>query len=256
MELRKALESGKPSRAFEVLRDVGALQVILPELQALVGVEQPSKWHIADAFEHTMVVVDATATMGYGVNLRLAALFHDLGKATTQSIEADGNIHFYSHQFVSEKLVHKIDERLNLRSAGFDVNYVAQMARHHMDPIQEFKSDQAVKRFINRMGGLETALELVDLRVADKKGGRFPESMEKVFAFRRKVHEIANRKEPFGIKGLAISGRDLIDMGLEPGKLFKEVLTACLDLVLEDPKKNTNEFLRDYVQENYKGRGV
>lgn len=83
-ELAKGLMEARPSRMFEVLRQCGALKKILPEVDRLFGVPQPSQHHPeVDTGVHVMLVVDYAAAQGFDLPVRFAALMHDLGKGTT-----------------------------------------------------------------------------------------------------------------------------------------------------------------------------
>ena len=242
-ELHKMLMAPRPSIAFGVLHSCDALPYFLPELVDLMGVEQPRKHHHLDAYDHTMDVLDGAADMGLDLNLRLAALLHDLGKFKTKKVEEDGNIHFYGHQFISERLARKIGKRLKLSSAGFDMELVEDLCRYHMEGTQELKTNKSIRRFINRVGGPDHAIKLCNFRMADKKGGANADAMDYPIRFRRRVIDMIEAKEPFGLKDLVINGKDLIDAGMEPGPQFKKILNKLLDKVMDDPSLNEKDKL-------------
>src|SRR5690606_5517678 len=111
-ELARGLMEKKPSRMFAVLRDCGALQRILPELDALWGVPQPEKYHPEiDTGVHVMMVIDYAAAQGCDLPVRCAALLHDLGKGVTPS---DQWPRHHGHEMHSEKLVAAVCKRLRV----------------------------------------------------------------------------------------------------------------------------------------------
>ena len=242
IELRKLLSAARPSVGFRIMQNLGLLDKILPELNALVGIEQPFKYHHQDAFNHTLLVLDASANMDMDLDMRMAALVHDLGKAKTQKKEADGNIHFYGHQIVSKHQFLDISERLKLSSAGFDIERIALVVEHHMEPLTDYVSDKSVRKFIRKVG-VDRAFDIVEFRVADKRGGVNADNIEWVFQFRKRMQDILTRKEPLSIRDLAINGNDLIRIGFLPSRKIGDTLNLLLEKVMEDPSFNTRETL-------------
>lgn len=126
-ELAKGLMEARPSRMFEILRECGALAVILPEVDALFGVPQRADYHPEiDAGIHTLMVIDQAARRGYPLTVRYAALCHDLGKATTP---ADILPRHIGHEGRSATLSQALGERLRVPGDCRDLALL--MARHH-----------------------------------------------------------------------------------------------------------------------------
>lgn len=126
-ELSRGLMASRPSRMLEALRECGALMRILPELDALTGVPQPTEHHPEiDTFAHVMLVVDTAASEHTSLAVRFAALVHDLGKGTTPAEDWPRHI---AHERRSEKLADQICRRLKLPN---DVRELALLAaREH-----------------------------------------------------------------------------------------------------------------------------
>ena len=126
-EISRGLMEQKPSRMFDVLRDCGALARVLPEVDALYGVPQRAEHHPEiDTFVHVMMVVDFAASQDYALDVRFAALTHDLGKGTTPRAEWPRHT---AHEARSVLLVSALCERLRVPAECRDLALV--MAKHH-----------------------------------------------------------------------------------------------------------------------------
>lgn len=249
-EFRKLFLAEKPSSGFVVMRDSGLLQPLLPELFENVGVEQGNKAHKDDVFLHTMKVLDASRKddaipLAGDLELMLAALFHDVGKARTQRFDPEKNrMTFYGHQILSKRMARKRMNALKMTTLGVNPENVAHLVEHHMFQTKAHFNDRAIRRFINKVGP-DHILKLVDLRIADNRGGKYPEGIKGVLRLRRKIQDELDRKTPFGVKDLAVNGTDLMDLGIPEGPEIGRVLKELVDYVLDDPEINTKEALLD-----------
>lgn len=217
-----------PSVAFLLLEQLGLLQVVLPELAALRGVPQ-AKRLAGDALDHSLRAADAMPS-GEPM-LRLAALFHDLGKATTL---ADG--HFIGHEKVGAELAEGVLRRMRLPRA--EVTRVTRLIRHHMFAYTPAWSDAAVRRFVRRVGA-DLVDDLLALRRADNvaSGVREPASGGSEELGRRA--RAAIRDDPLQAGQLALTGDDIIrELALEPGPQVGSILAHLLEAVLDDPSLN------------------
>lgn len=246
-EIVKLFKAPKPSVGFVMMRDLGILPVVIPELAANVGIEQ-DKIAGDDVFAHTMRVIDASrgdkkVHHAGDLNLMLAALFHDVGKAKTMRFDPEvGRITFYGHQLVSKRQARKRLDDWRCQTVGVDPARVLNLIEHHMFETKSFFSDKAIRRFIHKVGKEDIQL-LMDFRLADNRGGKHPNSIGGVEKLRARVQEELDRKAPFGAKDLAIRGNDLIAIGVKPGPLMGYIIFQCVDLVLDEPEKNTKEDL-------------
>lgn len=246
-ELKKLLLAEKPSIGFYLMREIGVMQLLLPELFALTGVLQPGKEKVGDAFDHTLKVLDAAradAALDHpgDVTLMVAALFHDLGKATTAKQEEGGRLTFHGHQFVSKKLARRRMDALKMGQMGVSTDEILTLVENHMfDTGPEF-TDKALRRFARKIG-VPLVFKQIDLRIADNRGGAHPHNIKKPLNLRRRIREELERKAPFGLKDLAINGNDLIQHGYAPGPKIGEKLNELLELVLDEPELNTRDEL-------------
>ena len=250
-ELSKLLLGAQPAKALRVARDTGVLVQMLPEFERAIGFDQESRYHDLTVDEHTFAVVQATAAAGRALPVRLAALFHDLGKPHVAWRGTDGRLHYYakpgysdkSHEQVGAELAGTALRRLRYPTALRD--RVCRIVRHHMFQVGK-ADDVRARRFLARYGD-ELALQLVDHKEADflgKRGSSGPppvEDIEKLQRFRQTLGR--ERKQPHRLGDLAIDGSDLIELGYKPGPQLGGALRDLLHEVVDDPSLNTRDTL-------------
>lgn len=230
-ELLRILADPAPSAGIGLLERLGLLRVILPELAALRGVPQ-AKATPGDALDHTLRAVDA-AGADADPDLRLAALLHDLGKATTLR---DG--HFIGHESVGASLAEVVLRRLRLPRER--VERIVGVIGQHMYDYDSTWTDAAVRRFIRRTSGVDRELLFALRRVDNLASGVGPAGEVVQAELERRIGEQVDR-EPGLLVGrrLAIDGHDLQrELGLPPGPAIGELLDHLTELVLEDPSRN------------------
>lgn len=247
-ELKKALLKGKnPSIFFEVLRRAGGLDAWFPELKALIGLEQDPKFHPeGDVWTHTMVVLDRAAAYrsvaGKPYAFMLLALTHDFGKAlTTEKI--NGRIHSYDHEIKGLTLIEEFLRRITNEKDV--ISYVLNMVPLHMKPNVAAASKSAVKVTNRMFDRAEAPVDLIYFAMSDKPvmSGDNPFTGDPDFLFERyKIYKETLAK-PY------VTGRDLVEAGLEPGEYFSEVLAYAHKLRLagiekEDALKQTLAYAR------------
>ncbi len=239
-ELNKILLSEKPSRGIRMLVNTGLMDYIIPEYLSTVGFNQHNPYHDKDVFEHVMEVLDNIEPK---LNLRLAAVFHDISKPECFTQDENGRGHFYGHHIKSETVTKEIMRRL--KYSNDLIEDVSTLIRYHYLKEIDMK-DKGVKRFINNVG-IDRLDDMFALNIADIKGKSSTANFDKVEALRKKCNEILNNKEPLNRKDLDIDGNDLENLGIKKGKLYGELLDKALELVLEFPEKNNKEELTEYI---------
>jgi len=233
-EMTKILGAPRPSVAFRMLSDVGLLEVICPELEECKKTPQ-DKVAAQDVFEHSLATVDATPAGD--LVLRLAGLFHDIGKPETF---ADG--HFHQHEFVGEFKARQI-----LRRWKFDRETVAEVThliRNHMFWYETHWTDSAVRRFIRKIG-LDYIPALFALRRADNigSGARSPR-MYALEALWQRVQEQIAAANAFSLRDLVIDGNDIMrELNIPSSPEVGRILNALFERVLDEPALNTREKL-------------
>jgi putative nucleotidyltransferase with HDIG domain len=247
-ELSKLLLGTLPAKALRIARDTGVLVHLLPEFERSIGFDQESRYHSLPVDEHTFLVVQAAADRGYSLSVRLAALFHDLGKPHVAWRGTDDRLHYYarpgysrkSHEQVSAELAERALARL--RYPNEIRRRVLRIVRLHM--LDTRRSDPVrARRLLSRYGqGLVG--ELLDHKEADLHGkgeSPSPEDLERLELLRRAVAR--ERRSPHRIRDLAVDGNDLIGIGFQPGPALGKALSALLEDVIREPRLNTRDEL-------------
>jgi tRNA nucleotidyltransferase (CCA-adding enzyme) len=250
-ELSKLVLGTQPAKALRLARDTGVLVQMIPEFERAIGFDQESRYHDLTVDEHTFAVVQETANAKRALPVRLAALFHDIGKPYSAWRGTDGRLHYYakpgyaehSHEQVGAELAAEALRRLRYPN-GLRTR-VCRIVRHHMFQVGKGDAVRA-RRFLAKHGD-ELAFQLVDHKEADFLGKRSDagppplEDVEKLRRFRRVLeHE---RRNPHRLSDLAVDGRDLIDLGYRPGPELGRTLRDLLHDVVEEPGRNTREEL-------------
>jgi tRNA nucleotidyltransferase (CCA-adding enzyme) len=251
-ELSKLLLGAEPARALRLARDTGVLVELLPEFGPAIGFDQESRYHDLTVDEHTFAVVQAAADLGYALPVRLAALFHDLGKPQVAWRGRDGRLHYYAKHGYAERGHDQISAELTagalsrLRYPNALRRRVVRIVRRHM--FQPGKGDALRARRFLRRNGDELSFDLIDHKHADllgKRGsGGEPPPQEEIDALLRfrEVVEV-ERTSPHRLRDLAVDGNDLIELGFDPGPQLGRILDALLDAVVEEPALNTRDAL-------------
>ncbi len=256
-ELSKLLLGAHPLKALRLARDTGVLVELVPEFEAAIGFDQESRYHDLTVDEHVFAVVQAAADRGMPLRVRLAGLFHDLGKPHVAWRGTDGRLHYYAkpgystrnHEQVSAELAASAMERLRYPSAL--TARVRRIVRWHM--LDAGKADALRARRLLAKFGEELAFDLVDHRIADLLGKRGPDvelpaaEIERFETLRRVLEQ--ERTSPYRISDLAIDGNDLIELGYQPGPQLGRTLEELRRQVVGDPTLNTPEWLTKRARE-------
>lgn len=243
VELTKLLISAHPDY-LRTAFDTGVTKIILPEFDKAMRTEQIHPHHKYSVGEHTLYSLTQVPAQKY---LRLAMLFHDIGKPETVSVDEEGITHFHGHAAVSEEMT-----RVILRRLRFDndtVFMVSRLVRYH-DYGNSVEPDmRIVRRAVNKIGEDVFPL-LFEVKRADilaQSEYRREEKLERLEKWRQLYLQIMEKKQCVSLKTLAVTGSDLIAMGMKPGKGIGEMLNQLLELVLEKPERNTREILLEEV---------
>ena len=246
-ELIKLMQAPKPSVGIDLMAECGLLKYVLPDVDAIRGVEQ-DKQPGDDVYAHTMRVLDAARSdeiIGQPGNpeLLFAALFHDTGKTKTSRYHAPSKrIVFFGHQVVSAKLARRWMSKTKLTSCGINVQQVQKLIENHMFETKAHYTDKAIRRFVSKIGK-DLIFSLMDLRIADNRGGKHPSGVKGVTRLRERIRKEIDKKPPFGASDLAVNGHDLMETGIPEGRELGNVIKALVEVVLDDPELNTREHL-------------
>jgi tRNA nucleotidyltransferase (CCA-adding enzyme) len=226
---------------------IGLLEYIVPELQEGIGIEQ-NQAHSYDVFEHNIRALQHAADKGYSFEVRLAALLHDIGKPKSRRRSEEKNDWtFHGHDVIGAKMAKKILE--NLKFPRETIDTVTSLVRWHMffsDP--DKISLSAVRRIIVNVGK-EHIEELIQLRICDRIGTGRPK--EQPFRLRKYQSMIEQAlRDPISVGMLKVNGGQIMKLtGEKPGPRLGWMLHALLEEVLDDPAKNTEDYLHTKVKE-------
>ncbi len=261
-EFEKIMASPKPSVGMKLLEETGLLSIFIPEFKICRGCIQSDyrAFHKFDVMDHLLYACDGAHADK--LNVRLAALFHDIGKPAAKKIlketvldgdKNDGStkeietITFYNHEAIGEKITEKIMTRL--RFSNDMIHNVCHLVKEHMFHYEANWSDAAVRRFIMRVQP-ENLEDLYDLRLADMYGMynekvdiRYSASVALLLELKDRVQKELEKNTALSLKSLAVNGRDLMEAGLPAGKELGRILNELLNCVVEDPAMNSKEIL-------------
>ena len=243
-EFIKIVMSRSPEPAMNLLQKTGLLAMILPELEEGVGITQ-NKHHVYTVFEHSVKSLQFAVEFNYSMHVRIAALFHDIGKPRTRRF-ANGDYTFYGHDIVGARMAELLMDRLKFPKDL--TKTVTHLIRHHMFFYDVGKVTPAGARRLLRRVGKDNFDDLIKLRIAERKGSGVPKAEPYRLRHLQFMVEQAS-KEPISVGQLAVTGNDLIhELGLRPGPMIGGILHALLAEVLEDPKKNDKKYLLEQAQ--------
>lgn len=258
-EIEAILLAPRPSAGLRLMLETGLLELLLPELQRCVGVEQrqppgrPPGAPQFDVFIHSLAACDASDPE---LELRWAGLLHDVGKATTLERGAGGTLSFHHHDRESARMAREILDRLRSPHALRDG--VAHLVAHHMFNYDEDWSDAAVRRFVARVGR-DRIDRLLALRRADQLG-RYGEQhrarpSRRLTALAQRISTVMERRDAVTVRDLAVDGNDLMaHLKLAPGPVIGILLRQLLEAALEDPALNRREALLTIAGNFYRSR--
>ncbi len=238
-ELVKLLLSDHPER-IRTAYELGITAVVLPEFDRCMETEQKSVHHMYNVGEHTIVALQNVRADRI---LRLTMLMHDFGKPVTMTTDPDGSTHFYGHEAESVEIARKVFRRLKFDRDTMD--RVCNLVKYHD---WRFSSDERSVRRAMRVIGVQDFEYTFDIRYADTMAQSEYKRDRKLIHIedcRRTYEEIVKRGDPVTLKDLAVSGKDLIEAGVTPGKAMGDILDRMLSDVLDDPGHNTREYLLD-----------
>jgi len=240
-EFVKTLNSSQPMMALVLCQQLGLLEHIAPDLPRGIGVDQ-NQAHSYDVFEHNLRALQHAADKGWDLDLRLAAMFHDISKPETRRwSDEKKDWTFHGHEVVGGRVARKALE--DMRFSRETIEKVRKLVRWHMffsDPDQVTLS--AVRRTIANIGQ-ENIDDLLNLRICDRIGTGRPK--EQPFRFRKYKAMVEEAlRDPISVGMLKTDGsRIMKEFHVEPGPKIGWVLNALLEEVLEDPARNAEEYL-------------
>ena len=234
--------------AYSVLEEFSdVVCIFIPEFEKCIGFEQINRHHCFDVYTHTLKALDQSKN---DLNLRLALLFHDIGKPIVAHFDEKGEQHYYGHPKKSAELTEQILTRL--RFDNDTKNKVVTLVKMHDTPIMldevDSPSKKRLKRILSQIG-VDLTYDLIEIKRCDNsaqcyeyyRGDDFYKATYTI------LDEIINGDECFSVKDLKINGNDLISIGLK-GKDIGKALQKCLDGVIDGKVENDYNNLISFIK--------
>lgn len=244
VELVKLLKSPHPDYLREAY-ELGMTKVILPEFDKAMETPQNNPHHLYNVGEHmlhTLLYIRPERS------LRIAALLHDIAKPDTEEIDSEGISHFHGHAELGEEKAESILRRLKFDNDT--MNKVKKYVKYHDYKIEA--TPRAVRRALNKIGKeyFEQVLEIKQADMLSQSMYQREEKEENLKQVRALYEEILQKEECVSLKDLALTGKDLMELGVPQGKQIGAILQQLLEDVLENPAHNTREYLTQLVKQN------
>jgi len=246
-EFVKIIMTDKPSNGIKMMQELGILKFVVPELEQGIAIEQ-NQAHKYDVWNHNLLSLDHAAFKKWSLEIRLAALFHDIGKPLSrQRSEEKNDWTFYGHDIIGAKMTFRILS--NLRFSKKTTELVAKLVRYHL-----FFSDtekitlSAVRRTVRNVGP-ENVWDLMKVRFCDRIGMARPkETPYRLRKYEAMIDEAM--RTPLSVNMLKINGNRLMEiLNIKPGPKIGQILHILLDQVLDDSERNTEKWLEKRAKE-------
>ncbi len=249
-ELNKILLSKKPSTGFILLDKSGLLDIILPELSSLKGVETFNGISHKDNFLHTIQVLDNVAKVSNDLWLRWAALLHDIAKAKTKRFDKNRGWTFYAHEFYGAKMVPEIFKNLKL-PLNDKMRFVQKMVSLHLRPIaitQELVTDSAVRRLLFDAGDdIEKLMILAEADITSKNEEKVKKFLNNFKIVRKKLIEV-EQKDKIRNWQPPITGDVIISsLKIKPSKVVGQIKNEIKNAILDGKIENNYKSAFDYM---------
>lgn len=257
-EFLKIIDSPKPSIGLGLMQETGLMQLYLPEVSALMGAETRDGIGHKNNFYHTITVVDQLAERSESQTLRLAALFHDVGKPVVKKFTPGAGWSFYNHDFIGMKMLPKVFRRVKL-PMDERLKYIQKLVRLHMRPAQladEGVTDSAIRRILFEAGDdVDDLMTLCESDLTSKNPEKVRKYLDNFAVVREKLKEIEEKDRIRNFQP-PIKGEEIMEIyGLEPRRevgLIKEAIKdAILDGVIPNDHEAAYGFMVDFARKTY-----
>jgi putative nucleotidyltransferase with HDIG domain len=245
-EFVEILLSKEPSKYIKLMQKSGLLKIIIPELEDCVKCSQDNRFHKYSVFNHLVYTCDNTEP---DVVMRLAGLFHDIGKPVIKGHKGN-KMTFHKHEVVGARIAAVIMKRL--RFSNEIISKVTHLIRMHMYHYTREYSDAGVRRFINSSGVTKQDLDnlsefpLFKLRVADRLGNGYKSKpvTARQIDFEERIKRVYIESNGLTLSDLAVDGNDIMTtFSIKPSKKVGNILKYLLERVMENPKLNNRNDL-------------
>lgn len=250
-EIIKAMKIKYASRFFYALYDTGLLKDILPSLNNCYDFPH-GKHHFETVFEHNMLVGDSISTKC--PLIKLTGYLHDVGKPISAEIDDSENITFFEHNKTGADILKK--ELKILKFSTFEIKFITDLVQHHMAASGKDRTDKSIRRLLYKFDiDNVNYMDFIRLKIADRSGNlkkdkfTISEIKETVKIFEKQIY---NTQVVLNTTELKINGVEIMNiLNVKPGPIIGKVLKELLQLVIDNPELNDNEYLTMYVEEHF-----
>ena len=250
-ELLKILLSSQPSVGFHLMSETGVLDVVLPEISALKGVDQIGKHGHKDVFLHTIKVMDNVAQVSADARLLWTALFHDVAKPATKEYRKGIGWTFHGHEELGARMMGSIGRRL--RISNETILYIKKLIRLHLRPmhlVEEGVTDSAIRRLLFQAG--EDVDDLITLCRADITSGNRKKVVKFLSNFDGLVKRMQEVEEKDHLRSFQppVRGDEIMQVcGIKPGPIVGKIKTAIEEAILNGDIPNQHDSAYEYLLE-------
>ena len=239
-ELLKILGTKKPSIGLNILQEAGLMEFVFPEIAVMYGLDQSSEYHHKDIFYHTLEVVDNAAQLSDKLDLRLAALVHDIAKPKTRRLSKSKGYTFYGHDDVGARMLEGISSHMKFSNSTRD--YIAKLTALHLRPISLAKkdvTDSAIRRLIVDAGEeIDDLMKLCRADITTKNPKNITKYLGNFDRVEKRMNEVIEIDKLKAFQS-PVRGNEIMKMfDLGPGKEVGKIKTMVEDAIINGEIKN------------------
>lgn len=240
-ELRRMFAGGGEGLADQIRAAQSIFMAVLPELRPMVGFRQNNRYHVYDVWQHTLAALAAADRDGGDGIVRLAVLFHDIGKPYCYTEDEKGTGHFYGHGAVSTEIADRVLRRLQFDDGAREK--ITELIKYHDADLRS--AHRSVRKWLGRLGE-EQLRRLIEVHRCDIFGQNpqmIRERIAQIQRFEAILSEIAAEEKSFQVRDLAVTGADLLQLGYLPGRELGEALRELSARVADGHIANERDIL-------------
>ena len=239
-ELLKILGTKKPSIGLNILQEAGLMEFVFPEIAVMYGLDQSNEYHHKDIFYHTLEVVDNAAQLSDKLDLRLAALVHDIAKPKTRRLSKSKGYTFYGHDDVGARMLKGISSNMKFSNSTRD--YIAKLTALHLRPISLAKkdvTDSAIRRLIVDAGEeIDDLMKLCRADITTKNPKNIKKYLGNFDRVEKRMNEVIEIDKLKAFQS-PVRGDEIMKMfDLGPGKEVGKIKTMVEDAIINGEISN------------------